>query len=78
MALQTRFTSATIESALSALTREGYEAAIRANDQGMGNQYIVVQDPFYHSHNGALVLMGYEPTMLRSYGQARKFISERA
>ena len=79
MTLQTRFTSATIESALSALTREGYEAAIRANDHGMGDQYIVVQDPIHHSGaNGALVLMGYEPTILRSYGQARKFISERA
>jgi len=78
MTLQIRFTSATIESALSALTRKGYEAAIQAKDHGMGEQYIVVQDPIHHSQNGALVLMGYEPTILRSYGQARQFILARS
>jgi hypothetical protein len=73
-----KFTSATIESALSALTRKGYEAAIQAKDHGTGEQYIVVQDPIHRSQNGALVLMGYEPTILRSYGQARQFILARS
>lgn len=67
-----------LESALLELTRKGYEATIRARDSGMGEQYIVVQDPYYHSVNGSLVLMGHEPTILRSYVETLKFLALRA
>lgn len=80
MALTARFTPATLESALKAIQHYGYEVAVKA-DQFGDNQYLVVQDPVHSSGHGAsagkLVLTGYEPTILRSYGMVRAFINAR-
>lgn len=67
-----------LETALLDLTSKGYEATIHARDHGMGEQYIVVQDPYHHCRNGSLVLMGHEPTILRSYVETCKFLALRA
>jgi hypothetical protein len=74
MALIAKFTRSTIEAALAALEGAGYEASIHAKDHGMGDQYIVVQDPF---HSGA-VLMRFDPNILRSSDCVFRFISERS
>lgn len=74
--MTTQATQQELDNASAMLKRHGYEVEQKAS-HGF-NPYLVVQDPVHKDVGGKLVLMCYEPVILRNYDRARAFINVRS